>query len=174
MNKASGVLKLPELIVFDLDFTLWDCGGTYCDCLSPPFHTKRGRITDRGGRHVRFYPDVVDILDYCDENRIVMALASRTEQPEWARELLQLLGASHRFAISEIYPSSKLKHFASIRATSEIEYDRMLFFDDEMRNVREVTELGVTSIFVESGLSQEVFDDGLQQHESRQRGEMNR
>ena len=154
---------LPELIVFDLDFTLWDCGGTWCDCLSPPFKLREKRIVDRGGRHVRFYSDVVSILDLCDERQVATALASRTEQPEWAKELLRLLDVMHRFAFSEIYPSSKLIHFASLFQSTGVAYDRMLFFDDEMRNIREVAELGVTSVFVEDGLTREVFDNGLEQ-----------
>ena len=160
--------SLPELIVFDLDFTLWDCGGTWCDCLSPPFHADRGRIVDRRGRQVRFYSDVTQILDFCDQRRIGTALASRTEQPEWARELLRLLEATHRFAFAEIYPSSKLKHFASLARTADVAYARMLFFDDELRNIREVSELGVTSIFVEAGLTREVFQSGLEQFADRQ------
>ena len=154
-------MTYPKLIVFDLDFTLWDCGGTWCDCLSPPFALKQGRVVDSGGRHVRFYPDVVSILEFCETNHIVAALASRTEQPEWARQLLQLLDATHRFAFQEIYPSSKRKHFTALGKQSEVGYSQMLFFDDEMRNIREVSDLGVTSIFVQDGLSQEVFEKGL-------------
>lgn len=158
---------LPELIIFDLDFTLWDCGGTWCDCLSPPFRLEQARIVDRDGRHVRFYADVVSILDFCDERQMVTALASRTEQPEWAKQLLRLLEATHRFAFSEIYPSSKRKHFASLLRSTQINYARMLFFDDEMRNIREVSELGVTSVFVEGGLTFKVFHDGLEQFAAR-------
>jgi magnesium-dependent phosphatase 1 len=153
----------PKLIVFDLDFTLWDCGGTWCDCLSPPFRSQQDRVLDRGGRHVRFYTDVISILDECDDKRIVTALASRTEQPTWAKELLHLLAATHRFAFSEIYPSSKLKHFSSLREATRVDYGGMLFFDDEMRNIREVSGLGVTSIFVPSGLTRDLFERGLEQ-----------
>lgn len=153
----------PELIVFDLDFTLWDCGGTWCDCLSPPFLLKQSEISDRSGRHIRFYADVISILDFCDSNGIVTALASRTERPDWAKELLDLLEATDRFAFSEIYPSSKLKHFASLQSRTEINYESMLFFDDEMRNIHEVSELGVTCVYVENGLTQEVFRHGLEQ-----------
>lgn len=105
----------------------------------------------------------MSILDFCDQHQIVTALASRTEQPEWAKSLLRLLSVTHRFAHSEIYPSSKLKHFASLLARTNVVYENMLFFDDEMRNIREVSELGVTCVFVEAGMSQEVFDFGLSQ-----------
>ncbi|MEM6689480.1 MAG: magnesium-dependent phosphatase-1 [Planctomycetota bacterium] len=154
-------MRLPKLIVFDLDFTLWDCGGTWCDCLSPPFKLESRKVTDRNGKHIRFYRDVESILDFCDENEIAKGLASRTEQPTWARELLDLLGATQRFEFSEIYPSSKLRHFESLRVSSGIDYEQMLFFDDEMRNIREVSELGVTCVYVENGFYEDLFESGL-------------
>lgn len=154
---------LPRLIVFDLDFTLWDCGGTWCDCLSPPFRQQHGQIVDRTGRHVRLYDDVDAILAYCDQHEITMGLASRTEQPRWASELLDMLDITHRFPFAEIYPSSKLRHFAALQKATGWDYASMLFFDDEMRNIREVGELSVTSIYVREGLSNELFHDSLQQ-----------
>ncbi len=160
-------MSVPALIVFDLDFTLWDCGGTWCDCLTPPFQLRNDRVLDRNGRHVRLYDGIDDILNHCEQQSISYAIASRTEQPSWARELLDLLQISHRFAFAEIYPSSKLRHFASLRDSSGFDYHQMLFFDDEMRNIREVSELGVTSIFVEEGMTVELFHEALQEHTDR-------
>ena len=40
----------------------------------------------------------------------------------------------------------------------------MVFFDDEMRNITEVSRLGVTSVFVESGMSIELFQTGLSRY----------
>lgn len=39
----------------------------------------------------------------------------------------------------------------------------MLFFDDEHRNIRDLTQKGVVSIFVESGVNTEVIHAGLKQ-----------
>lgn len=161
-------MALPELIVFDLDFTLWDCGGTYCDCLTPPFLAPGGAVQDRSGRIVELYSDVWAILDYCDSKGIAMALASRTEEPVWARQLLDLLAVTDRFGLAEIYPSSKLQHFAALQESSGIDFQAMLFFDDEQRNIVEVETLGVTSIYVPSGMTQDVFDDGLARFAGRQ------
>lgn len=118
-------------------------------------------MLDRTGRHVRLYEDVPRILDDCDGQSIRYAVASRTEQPTWAREILELLQITHRFVLAEIYPASKLKHFAALRDASGVEFDEMLFFDDEMRNIREVSDLGVPSIYVESGLTASLFQEGL-------------
>ncbi|KAL9067078.1 MAG: hypothetical protein Q9157_006928, partial [Trypethelium eluteriae] len=46
------------------------------------------------------------------------------------------------FAHLEIYPGSKMTHFARLHAATGIPYAEMLFFDDESRN-REVEKLGV-------------------------------
>lgn len=154
-------MAAPELIVFDLDFTLWDCGGTYCDCLTPPFSVNDGRVRDHSRRVVELYEDVDAILNYCDAKDIFMGLASRTEEPAWAQKLVDLLGLTERFEFAEIYPASKLQHFAALREASRIDYQAMLFFDDEQRNIVEVETLGVTSIYVPSGMTQKLFDDGL-------------
>lgn len=154
-------MTAPKLIVFDLDFTLWDCGGTWCDCLSPPFARVNGRVVDSDGSHVRLYNDVGTILDECDRAGVAIALASRTERPVWARELVELLGISERFEYAEIYPSSKIAHFEALREASGYDHSEMLFFDDEMRNIREVSELGVTSIHVTAGMTSDLFDAGL-------------
>ena len=161
-------MSQPQLAVFDLDFTLWDCDGTWCDCLSPPFCRDNGRVTDGHGRVIRLYDDVLTILDQCDASGIRMALASRTEQPAWAVELVDLLVITDRFAFSEIYPTSKLRHFAALREESGINYADMLFFDDEMRNISEVSKLGVTCIHVSSGMTLPVFQSGLATHSRQQ------
>ncbi len=159
-------MSTPQLVVFDLDFTVWDCGGTWCDCLSPPFARRRDDVLDRTGRHVTLYDEVGGIFDYCDKHEIPMALASRTEQPGWARELLKLLEIEHRFAFAEIYPSSKLRHFKALAEQSGVLHDAMLFFDDEMRNIQEVSQLGVESIYVEAGMTLGVFEEGLSRFRS--------
>ena len=153
-----------ELAVFDLDYTLWDAGGTWCDCLSPPFRRDgEGRVLDRLDRHVRPYADVPEIMDALDYAGVPMGLASRTHEPGWARELLDLLGVAGRFEFAEIYPGAKPAHFAELRRQSGFGYDAMLFFDDETRNICEVGALGVTCVEVRSGLSWEVFERGLRE-----------
>ena len=165
-------MRLPQLIVFDLDFTLWDCGGTWCDCLTPPFQIRDGRVIDRTGRHVQLYEDVIDILDDCDARNIPIAVASRTEQPDWARQLLDLLGIRDRFAYEEIDPSSKLQHFAALQQSSAMDYPEMLFFDDERRNIEEVSDLGVLSILVPDGMHRHLFDNHMMEFADRFRERM--
>ena len=50
------------LVVFDLDFTLWDAGGTWCDHLSPPFRIISKGVSDARGKVVNLYPDAMKIF----------------------------------------------------------------------------------------------------------------
>jgi len=140
-----------KLVVFDLDFTVWDAGGVWCDCLQPPFRKLGDRVLDGTDAHVRVYEDIPWALRSLAEKGVELAIASRTTQPDWARQLLDLLSLRHCFQYEEIYPTSKLRHFSELKSNSGYEYSEMLFFDDEYRNIDEVGELGVKSVHVLNG-----------------------
>jgi magnesium-dependent phosphatase 1 len=75
--------------------------------------------------------------------------------------LLGVLGVDKLFDYMEIFPSQKYAHFkkykkhslshlcfshvipsSSIKKSSGIDYSDMLFFDDEYRNIRDISKLG--------------------------------
>lgn len=141
------------LVVFDLDFTLWDAGGTWCDHTSAPYRKQNGYIIDSEDRRIVLYPEVRSILESLHERGISMALASRTHSPGTAKLLLELLGIDHYFDFRQIYPGSKIKHFRSLQQESSIPYEDMYFFDDEFRNIEEVKRLGVQTQIVNSGMT---------------------
>lgn len=159
------MMSHPDLVVFDLDLTLWHCGGAvWCDCLSPPFRRNQNQVLDHRGNRVKLYPDVIQILDRLDDLGIPMAIASRTHEPEWASELLTLFGIIQRFEFSEIYPEAKFSHFASIHADSGIAYADILFFDDEQRNIRDISSLGVRSVLVPNGMNMQLLELALERN----------
>ena len=51
-----------EVFVFDLDFTLWDAGGGWCDTTNPPYFWKNGKLYDQSNDWIRLYPDVIPNL----------------------------------------------------------------------------------------------------------------
>lgn len=156
----------PELIVFDLDLTLWSCGGIWVDCTTPPYHCdQHGKVWDATGREMRFYADVVEILEEIESLGCSTALASRTDRPDWAREVLQLLGYGNHFDYQQIYPGSKVTHFTKLQEQTNLAFDTMLFFDDEHRNIVEVGELGVKCVEISNGLDWASFDRGLKMFE---------
>lgn len=142
-----------KIFVFDLDFTIWDAGGTWCDATNPPYFFKNGKLIDQSGNWIRPYPDVLKILDLLKENNKLIVAASRTYEPTWANNLMQLLEIDNYFDLKEIYPASKIRHFERIHHHFGIPYSEMIFFDDEYRNIEEVGKLGVKADFVRSGIS---------------------
>ncbi len=152
----------PQLVVFDLDFTLWDCGGLWVDCAAHPFRkNSQGQVIDSAGRVLKLYEDVKSILDWVDDRNLPMGLASRTEQPAWACNLLDLFAIRERFQFAEIYPGSKTTHFERLREDSGFDFTEMIFFDDESRNIAEVGALGVRSVQVCRGMSHHLFHSAM-------------
>jgi magnesium-dependent phosphatase 1 len=141
------------LVVFDLDFTLWDCGGTWCDHTNPPYYRQNGIILDEDMRKIRLYPEVRSMLQNLHDQKVLLGVASRTSAPDWADELMQLFDIKKYFKFFEIYPGSKVNHFQSLQQKTGLHFRDMIFFDDEYRNIDEVSRLGVEAIFVEDGIS---------------------
>jgi magnesium-dependent phosphatase 1 len=145
-----------KLFVFDLDFTLWNAGGTWCDCTTPPYKKTNGFVTDSSGIKIVLYPDVREIIQILKAHDKLIAIASRTEEPTWAKQILELLDVRTNFDYEEIFPDRKTKHLKKIQQLSKINFQEMVFFDDEYRNIEDVIELGVTCEWVRNGINKKV------------------
>jgi magnesium-dependent phosphatase 1 len=141
------------LIVFDLDFTLWNAGGTWCDHTTPPYARQNGHVLDSMGNIIFLYPASKSVLKTL-YTHYTLAVASRTHRPEWARELMDLLDIRKYFSHLEIYPGPKTEHFYQLQNNTQFDFEEMLFFDDEMRNVDEVASLNVKTVLVDQGITQ--------------------
>lgn len=157
---------LPQLIVFDLDFTLWPF---WVDThVTAPFKRKsHGSVEDRRGYKIKLYDDSLAILELLKSKGICMAAASRTDDPPAAKELLRALDIDQYFTYKEIYPGSKVSHFKKFTQASGISYADMLFFDDEERNIDDISRLGVTCVLVEQGMKHTVLENGLKKFASK-------
>lgn len=162
-TKAAAVVaeasKLPELVVFDLDYTLW------------PFWCEMYTTKDEP----KLYPEARSVLEALKQKGVSMALASRTPTPDVARAFLKKLDlASGVFVSQQLIPAANgfdhnsaqkdIRHFPAIQKETGIPYSKMLFYDDEDRNVRRVAKLGVTSVLVSTreGVSVNTLRQGLQ------------
>ena len=150
-----------KLVVFDLDFTLWDAGGTWCDHTNPPYKRVNNHVEDSWGSRIVLYPDVKKVLEELNQQGITMALASRTGAPSWAQKLLHLFDINSYFEYKEIYPGSKVEHFNQLHHLTGIPFQDMVFFDDEMRNISEVGSLGVNAVYVEDGINARLIADNI-------------
>ncbi|KAB8204317.1 acid phosphatase-domain-containing protein [Aspergillus parasiticus] len=171
-------LPLPKLIAFDLDYTLWPFWvDTHVSAPIKP-RDNNSRCTDRWNESFAFYPAVSAIIYACKTRSIPLALASRTHTPDLARDMLKALHiiptfsdnpaakaksvrALDYFTYIQIFPANKTQHFSKIHQASGINYEDMLFFDDEARNRNVETELGVTFCLVRDGMTKEEVDRGV-------------
>ncbi|KAJ3718191.1 magnesium-dependent phosphatase-1 [Lentinula raphanica] len=167
--------RFPKLVVFDLDYTLWDL---WIDThVTGPLHRDKNNVNevlDKYNRSISFYEHVPQILHRLRTAGVTIAAASRTSAPTLARSALNLLlgnkegpvKAIEFFDQLEIYPGSKLTHFKRLHKKTGIPYSEMLFFDDEHRN-KEVEELGVTFHLVRDGLDDRTFERGIAEWRKR-------
>mmetsp|Transcript_25415 Transcript_25415/g.33182 ORF Transcript_25415/g.33182 Transcript_25415/m.33182 type:complete len:178 (+) Transcript_25415:169-702(+) len=164
-------MDVPKLIVFDLDYTMWDPEMYLLDG-GAPFSYQNGRVFDRYGTEVDLFPDVRNILWRINSSEefqdTKIGSASRTEYPDWAEECMQLLDVRDGlkmkdfFTYNEIYPGTKTSHFRKLQKASQIPFEEMLFFDDCSWNCRDVARLGVTTYNCPQGLSEREFDEALE------------
>ena len=113
-----------------------------------------------------------------DQN-IKLGVASRTETPDLARQMLTYLHiqtaasdstnsptALSMFDYLEMYSGSKTNHFKQIHKRSGVAYKDILFFDDEPRNSN-VEDLGVTMQLVRGGVTHDQVDAGVKRWRER-------
>jgi len=165
--------RLPKLIAFDLDYTLWNL---WIDThITGPLRrdgNALNQVLDKYNRSISFYKHVPQILHRLRAAGVIIAACSRTSTPTLARQALALLlvpaklgdenpsRAIDFFDQLEIYPGSKLEHFKRLHEKTGVPYSEMLFFDDELRN-KEVKKLGVTFCLVSRQLDEGTFEKGL-------------
>lgn len=153
--------KKPGLIVFDLDFTLWPFRVDK-NTRSPFSISRKGNVIDTRGQVFKTFPEVPQLLMALRNNGYSLAVASRIEDISGAYQLLELFGIMQHFHYKEIYPGTKTVHFNQLHAKTRVEFDQMVFFDDDKRNVRDVSSLGVMVFQVpQDGMTFHVLNTGL-------------
>lgn len=167
-------LKLPKLIAFDLDGTIWTPDMYQLWGGGAPFkHAPNGKdLVDRIGNPVRLLGVSAEILHELKNNPVLqhikVAWVSCTDEPEWANECLHKFTTSHGQPLyqvvdsSQIFKSNKQKHFQLLqRQYPDISYEEMLLFDNESGNIRNVSQLGVKSYYCEDGMTLSAWEGGL-------------
>ncbi|QDZ25391.1 magnesium-dependent phosphatase [Chloropicon primus] len=170
MSKSGP--RLPRLIAFDLDDTLW-FPEMYLLIGGAPFRKdKQGRLISSGGEEVELYPaaraclkELATSPKYKD---IKVVFASRCHETDWAYTCMDLLDVCDGVSVSQclneggvFQGGSKQGHFAELKRRTGIEYEEMVFFDNERWNITEVKKLGVTCVHTPNGMQAGQFEKGL-------------
>ncbi|XP_066147339.1 magnesium-dependent phosphatase 1-like [Euwallacea fornicatus] len=151
-----------KIIVFDLDYTLWPF---WIDThVSPPFKKHNGGVVDTYGAAVKYYSEVPEVLKILTELGYEIGIASRTSEIRAANQLLDLFNWNKYIKYKQIFPGCKVTHFSNIKEQSKREYDEMLFFDDESRNIRDLNKVGVVSILVKNGVTMHAVEQGIKNY----------
>lgn len=141
-----------------------------------PFRVRSGGdLEDRSGRRVHLLGDVRNIvysLKHSPEwQGVVVAVASRTDEPMWARECMQKFEVgpvgSNVFLkdcidIEEIDKGNKQSHFKRLAKKTGIALDEMLFFDNERENCVDVAQLGVTVAWTPDGVTAGAWEQSIE------------
>eukprot|EP00644_Phytophthora_capsici_P012062 jgi/Phyca11/505316/fgenesh2_kg.PHYCAscaffold_12_\ len=172
---------IPTLVVFDLDFTMW---FPAMDELHNDKITKdpvTGDVTDAIGWRVHFYPEIHSVLSVLKTDpqfrNTKIGVASRTEEIETAKRVLSLMDVELRGQdgvlvakkplgdiadFVTVFPGSKTTHFKQLKEQSGVQFDVMLFNDDDMENVHDVGALGVVCSHCPEGLSVASWLQGME------------
>ncbi|EEY62647.1 uncharacterized protein PITG_14421 [Phytophthora infestans T30-4] len=172
---------IPQLVVFDLDFTMW---FPAMDELHNEKITKdpiTGDVTDAIGWQVHFYPEIHAVLSVLKTDpqfrNTKIGVASRMEEIETAKKVLGLMDVTLRGKDVEqmikktlediadfvtIFPGSKTTHFKQLKEQSGIAFEDMLFNDDDLENVHDVSALGVVCSYCPEGLTVASWLQGME------------
>lgn len=154
---------MPKVAVFDLDETLWpfDVDGWE---FKYPFRRGSGdKVVDSRGKVIKPFPHATQILNDLHSKGVKLGVASRTSFTEGAHALIDLFGWNKVVDYKEAYPGCKVTHFNKIQKDSKVKFSDMIFFDNEYRNIRDISKLGVTCVLVDSyaGITPKDIENGL-------------
>ena len=99
-----------------------------------------------------------------------VAISSRTDKPSWAYQIMQWLTAADGTPLSkcfeqqliEISYADKARHFESLNRKTGISFENMVFFDNEIYNIRSVGSLGVKCYHTPNGMTREDWNQRLE------------
>jgi magnesium-dependent phosphatase 1 len=166
---------VPKLIGFDLDGCIWSpemyelWGG------GAPFRHEpvSNELKDRNSATVRLLGATAHIMHHLKTDPrftdTKVAWVSCCDEPRWAAECLGKFTTSDGETplaqcvhSSHIYKHNKQVHFQRLRAEfPHVEFEQMLFFDNEAGNIRNVSKIGVKCMYAPDGMTMEAWEQGL-------------
>ncbi|XP_074603784.1 magnesium-dependent phosphatase 1-like [Brevipalpus obovatus] len=157
-------LAKPRIACVDLDYTLWPWGVDQF-VMKPPYKLAEDkRVVDATGKPMPPFPEAQKALEYLRDEGIQIAGVSRTTYSHGVIGLIWLYGWSKYFEYLQAFPAQKWIHLAEIQEQSGgVPYNEMILFDDEQRNIDDITTIGVMGVKVDpaKGLTVNLVEQAL-------------
>jgi HAD superfamily phosphatase (TIGR01681 family) len=131
------VSKNLKLVVFDIDYTIHNVKDKYM-----PKH-------------------VLDILQFFRHNNIPIAIASLNQYAQYVLKCYKIYhlfsSVEYRQKINECHTNEQINEYNSLSKTQmfhrlskkfKINYEEMLFFDDNVLNIIDAKEIGIKAVYV--------------------------
>ena len=151
-------------------YQLWGGGAPFRQLAVTP----NNQLQDRRGTSVQMLGDVSVCFAELHARMkagepLLVGVASRSDEPEWARECLSKFivaeGVTMMDVVSpsrcEIYKGSKRGHFKALQVKTQVPFSKMCFFDDDPQNIADVGGLGVHCFLTPNGVTKDIFNEGL-------------
>lgn len=192
-DTESPPKQLPKAIIFDLDGCLWTpemyeimyfMGGKGSPFREDP--NNGSNLLTSGDQPVKLLGDVRSVFEEMHTQPCFgdakIGISSRTDEPNWARELLEKFRVTTNEKGEPVYltdvlngpieiaQDSKVAHFERIRTETGIDYEDMVFFDNEFGNCERVSSLGVSVVYCPKGVTRELWEMGVREEFPRSDG----
>ena len=163
----NALKRKPDLIVFDLDYTLWPLHVDYD--IELPLRKESGIVIDANGNEIEPFEDIEEILVTLKDKCLIpgqqhLAVASKAQCSDKALALIETLGWKKYFSSFQIYSEPKTNHLKTLRDEFKLDnFNQILFFDDHPANIKAVNVLGVITHKIDRsiGLNVNEFQKGL-------------
>jgi magnesium-dependent phosphatase 1 len=131
-------------------------------------------VTDQSNTQINVFDGASYALSQINKLResydmnIQVAVASKTDEPKWAEKCMDWLTVHDGKTLTacfdhvEIGFDDKKWHFQRLKEKTGIEYESMVFFDNEIGNIRSVKQLGVKCVYTPDGMTREAWDNALE------------
>lgn len=80
-------------------------------CIAFEIYRTDGKVVDRHGSRIKYYPEVPEVLEDLKNQGYSVAVASRTSEIEGAKQLIELFGWDKYIQYQQIFPGCKVTHF---------------------------------------------------------------
>lgn len=188
MSKINnGILRL---VVFDLDYTVWQ--PEMYELMGSPRLVRAPRdlcprirqeattsseemiLVDKERTPIRVFEGAAYALQEInrlrsDGHNIHAAVASRTDQADWAHVCMKHLQLPDGTTLSDCFQDrieidcmrDKTHHITRLQKKTGIALEEMCFFDNEHWNIECVRKIGVLSIYTPDGMTRGAWKDAL-------------